>query len=66
MGIENGVWCLGCCIGFTAVLVALGTTSVVWMAVVGGVIFAEKVLRTSASAARISSRATARRSARAG
>lgn len=44
MGVENGVWCLGCCIGFTAVLVALGMTSVVWMAVVGGVVFAEKVL----------------------
>jgi predicted metal-binding membrane protein len=43
MGVENGVWCLGCCIGFTAVLVALGMTSVVWMAVVGGAIFVEKV-----------------------
>jgi predicted metal-binding membrane protein len=42
MGVENGLWCLGCCIGFTVVLVALGMTSIVWMAVVGGVIFLEK------------------------
>jgi len=44
MGIENGVWYLGCCIGFMVVLVALGMTSVVWMAVVGGVVFVEKAL----------------------
>jgi predicted metal-binding membrane protein len=42
MGVENGLWCLGCCIGLTAVLVALGMTSIVWMTVVGAVIFVEK------------------------
>jgi predicted metal-binding membrane protein len=44
MGVENGVWCLGCCIGFMVVLVALGMTSVVWMAVIGTVVFVEKTL----------------------
>jgi predicted metal-binding membrane protein len=44
MGVENGLWCLGCCVGFTAVLVALGMTSILWMAVIGTVIFAEKAL----------------------
>jgi predicted metal-binding membrane protein len=44
MGIENGIWCLGCCIGFMVVLVALGMTSIVWMAVIGTVVFAEKAL----------------------
>ncbi|HSX22123.1 MAG TPA: DUF2182 domain-containing protein, partial [Gaiellaceae bacterium] len=44
MGVENGVWCLGCCIGFMVVLVALGMTSIVWMAVIGAVVFVEKVL----------------------
>jgi Predicted metal-binding integral membrane protein (DUF2182) len=39
MGVETGLWCLGCCIGLTAVLVALGMTSIVWMTVVGAVIF---------------------------
>ena len=44
MGVENGLWCFGCCIGFTVVLVALGMTSVLWMAVVGAVIFVEKAV----------------------
>jgi predicted metal-binding membrane protein len=42
MGVENGLWCLGCCVGFTALLVALGMKNVVWIAVVGGVILLEK------------------------
>jgi predicted metal-binding membrane protein len=42
MGVENGLWCLGCCIGFTTVLVALGMTSVLWMVVIGGVVLLEK------------------------
>jgi predicted metal-binding membrane protein len=44
MGIEHGAWCLGCCIGLMLVLVILGVMSITWMAVVAGIIFAEKVL----------------------
>lgn len=43
-GIVNGLHCVGCSGGLMAVLFALGVMSVFWMAVVAGVIFAEKVL----------------------
>jgi predicted metal-binding membrane protein len=43
-GLANGLHCVGCSGGLMAVLFALGVMSVVWMAVVAGVIFAEKVL----------------------
>jgi predicted metal-binding membrane protein len=43
-GLENGLYCVGCCWGLMAVLFALGVMSLFWMAVVAGVIFAEKVL----------------------
>jgi predicted metal-binding membrane protein len=44
MGLEHGAWCLGCCVGLMLVLVVLGVMSLTWMAVVAGIIFAEKVL----------------------
>jgi predicted metal-binding membrane protein len=43
-GLRNGVECVGCCFGLMAVLFAVGVMSVFWMAVVAGVIFAQKVL----------------------
>jgi predicted metal-binding membrane protein len=43
-GLENGVYCVGCCWGLMAVLFALGVMSLFWMVVVAGVISAEKVL----------------------
>jgi predicted metal-binding membrane protein len=43
-GLADGLHCVGCSGGFMAVLFALGVMSVFWMAVVAGVIFAEKVL----------------------
>jgi predicted metal-binding membrane protein len=44
MGAEHGAYCVGCCWGLMVVLFALGVMSVVWMAVVAGIIFAEKVV----------------------
>ena len=44
MGAEHGAWCVGCCWGLMLILFALGVMSVVWMLVVAGIIFAEKVL----------------------
>jgi predicted metal-binding membrane protein len=32
MGIHNGVWCVGCCIGLVGALLVLGAMSVLWMA----------------------------------
>jgi predicted metal-binding membrane protein len=43
-GLVNGLDCVGCCSGLMAVLFALGVMSVLWMAIVAAVIFAEKVL----------------------
>ncbi len=44
MGLEHGAYCVGCCFGLMLALFALGVMSVAWMAVVAGVIFAQKVL----------------------
>ena len=44
MGVEHGLYCVGCCWGLMIVLFSLGVMSLVWMAVIAGVIFAEKVL----------------------
>jgi predicted metal-binding membrane protein len=43
-GLANGFHCIGCSGGLMAVLFALGVMSVLWMAIVAGAIFAEKVL----------------------
>jgi predicted metal-binding membrane protein len=44
MGVTQGAYCVGCCWGLMVILFSLGVMSVVWMAAVAGVIFAEKVL----------------------
>lgn len=43
MGLSHGAYCVGCCWGLMLILFALGVMSLVWMAVVAAVIFAEKV-----------------------
>jgi predicted metal-binding membrane protein len=42
MGAKNGAWCVGCCWALMASLFALGVMSVVWMALVAGLIAVEK------------------------
>ena len=44
MGAVHGAYCVGCCSGLMLVLFALGVMSLVWMAGVGALIFAQKVL----------------------
>ena len=44
MGARHGAWCIGCCWALMASLFALGVMSVVWMAVVAGLIAFEKLL----------------------
>jgi predicted metal-binding membrane protein len=41
-GVENGLWCAGCCAGAMVVLLAVGMTSLWWMALAGAAIFVEK------------------------
>jgi predicted metal-binding membrane protein len=44
MGLHHGLFCLGCCWGLMLVLLTVGVTNLVWMALVAAVIFIEKVL----------------------
>jgi predicted metal-binding membrane protein len=44
MGLAHGLYCVGCCSGLMVILFALGLMSVVWMALVAALVFAEKVL----------------------
>jgi len=44
MGLEHGLFCVGCCSGLMLILFALGAMSLVWMTLIAGLIFAEKVL----------------------
>ena len=44
MGAKNGAWCVGCCWALMASLFALGLMSIVWMALVAGLIAIEKTL----------------------
>jgi predicted metal-binding membrane protein len=44
MGVEHGLYCLGCCWGLMVALFALGLMSLIWMAAIAAVIFAQKVL----------------------
>jgi predicted metal-binding membrane protein len=44
MGAKHGAYCVGCCWGLMLILFALGVMSLTWMAVVAGLIFAEKAI----------------------
>ena len=44
MGARHGAWCLGCCWALMASLFALGVMSIVWMALIAGLIAIEKAL----------------------
>jgi predicted metal-binding membrane protein len=44
MGARHGAWCVGCCWALMASLFALGVMSIVWMALVAGLIAIEKLI----------------------
>ncbi|HET6683791.1 MAG TPA: DUF2182 domain-containing protein [Gaiella sp.] len=44
MGARHGAWCVGCCWALMASLFALGVMSVVWMALIAGLIAFEKLI----------------------
>jgi predicted metal-binding membrane protein len=52
MGVVNGLWCIGCCVGLTASLLALGMMSVGWMLAVGAAILIEKTTQIGLAASR--------------
>jgi predicted metal-binding membrane protein len=43
-GVWAGAWCVGCCWALMAALFALGAMSLAWMAMVAGIVAAQKVL----------------------
>ena len=43
MGAAHGAYCIGCCAGLMLILFALGVMSLLWMAIVAALVFAEKV-----------------------
>jgi predicted metal-binding membrane protein len=43
MGLVHGAWCVGCCWALMAALFALGVMSLGWMALIAGLIAAEKL-----------------------
>ncbi len=53
LGIEHGVYCVGCCWALMAVLVGAAAMSITVAAVITAVVFAEKVLPAGEWAARI-------------
>jgi predicted metal-binding membrane protein len=52
MGIEHGLWCIGCCWALMAALFALGVMSIAWMVFIAALIAAEKLLPWPKAASR--------------
>lgn len=52
VGARHGLFCLGCCWMLMVVLALLGIMNILWMLLVAGVIFAEKVTRLGPGIAR--------------
>jgi predicted metal-binding membrane protein len=44
LGLEHGIWCLGCCVGLMAVLILAASMQLVWALVIAGAVFVQKVL----------------------
>ncbi|MGH7626154.1 MAG: DUF2182 domain-containing protein [Gemmatimonadaceae bacterium] len=53
MGAHHGTYCVECCWGLMLVLTVLGVMNLVWMVVVAGAIFVEKVLPHGARFGRV-------------
>lgn len=53
LGVEHGLWCLGCCAGLMAVLVLAGSMSLAWAAGIAVVVFIQKVLPWPETSARV-------------
>jgi predicted metal-binding membrane protein len=47
LGVEQGLWCLGCCWALMLVMFAVGLSNLFWMALLGLLAFVEKLAGTS-------------------
>ncbi|HEX6314099.1 MAG TPA: DUF2182 domain-containing protein [Gemmatimonadaceae bacterium] len=52
LGIEHGLWCLGCCVGLMVVLVLAASMSLIWAAGLAFVVFVQKALPWPEASAR--------------
>ena len=59
IGAVHGTYCLGCCWALMAILVAVGTMNLAWMAILTAVIFIEKVVPRGAAFATVVAAVTA-------
>jgi predicted metal-binding membrane protein len=53
LGFRHGVYCVGCCWGLMAILIAAGAMGLAWMALIAAVVFAEKLLPPGRHVARV-------------
>jgi len=53
LGVEHGLWCIGCCAGLMAVLVLAASMSLGWAAVIAAIVFAQKVLPLAETSVRV-------------
>jgi predicted metal-binding membrane protein len=53
LGIEHGLWCLGCCVGLMAVLVFAASMSLGWAVAIAAIVFVQKVLTGGELSARL-------------
>jgi predicted metal-binding membrane protein len=53
LGVEHGIWCLGCCVGLMAVLVLAASMQLGWAIVIAGAVFVQKVLPYGEVSARL-------------
>ncbi|MGH9135851.1 MAG: DUF2182 domain-containing protein [Acidimicrobiales bacterium] len=53
LGVEHGLWCMGCCVGLMAVLVLAASMGLGWAAVIAAAVFVQKVLPLGEVSARL-------------
>jgi predicted metal-binding membrane protein len=53
LGVEHGIWCLGCCVGLMAVLVLAASMELVWAVVIAAAVFVQKVVTAGQLSARL-------------
>jgi predicted metal-binding membrane protein len=53
LGLQHGLFCIGCCWVLMALLFAAGVMNLVWVAAIGGLVLVEKILKHGPVAGRI-------------
>jgi predicted metal-binding membrane protein len=59
MGVQNGAYCAGCCVGMLAVLLIVGMASMWWMLFLAAAVYVEKATRIGRHAPRLAAAALA-------